>query len=199
MFAELRERRDDPAVVWHEYAADDDADLLDRAQWRKANPGLGSIKSLEYMVDAANRAMATPPALPGFRAFDLNLPGSPDAATVVTAADYLRCVKAALPDRDGVCWVALDLGGAASFTGAAAFWPLTGRCELYAGIGNIPPLAERSRADGVGAQYVQMAERGELWTYPQRETPTAAFLADLARRLAARPRINPLRRFRFHN
>ena len=184
MFAELRERRDDPAVVWHEYAADEDGDVLDPAQWHKANPGLGSIKSLDYMRDAAERAAATPAAMAGFRTLDLNLPGSPDAATVVTVADYLRCVKGALPDRDGDAWVALDLGGASSFTAAAAYWPLTGRVELFAGIGDNPPLAERSRADGMGPGfYERMAERGELWAYAGRETPTAAFLADLALRL----------------
>ena len=184
MFDELRARRDDPAVVWHEYAADENADLLDRAQWHKANPGLGSIKSLDYMIDAANRAHATPAAAAGFRTLDLNLPGSPTAATVVSVADYLRCVAAALPERAGDCWVALDLGGASSFTAAAAYWPQTGRCELYAAIGDNPPLAERSRADGMGPDlYPRMAERGELWTYPGRETPTAAFMADLALRL----------------
>ena len=103
--------------------------------------------------------------------------------TVVSAADYLRCVVAALPDRSGDCWVGLDCGGASAFTAAACYWPETGRCELYAGIGDNPPLAERSRADGVGDLYPQMAERGELWTYPQRETPIRDFMTDLMARL----------------
>lgn len=184
MFAELRERRDDPAVVWHEYAADENADILDREQWHKANPGLGSIKSLDYMIDAANRAAATPAAQPGFRTLELNLPGDPTAATIVTVADYQRCVAAALPERRGDAWIGLDCGGSNSFTAAAAYWPLTGRCELYAGIGGIPDLLTRSRADGVGGLYPQMAERGELWCYDgMNETPLDDFAADLALRL----------------
>ena len=187
MFDELRARRDDPAVVWHEYAADEDGDVLDPAQWHKANPGLGTIKSLDYMRDAAQRAAATPAAMAGFRALDLNLPGSPDAATVVSVADYARCVAAALPERRGDCWLALDCGGASAFTSAAAYWPLTGRCEVFAGVGGIPDLAERSRGDGVGSLYPRMADRGELWTYPQRETPIDLFLADVAARLDGAP------------
>ena len=183
MFAELRERREDPAVVWHEYAADENADLLDAAQWRQANPGLGSIKSLDYMRDAAQRAAATPAAAAGFRTLDLNLPGSPTAAMIVSLADYQRCVAAALPERRGECWIGLDCGGATAFTGAAVYFPETGRCELYAGIGGIPDLLTRSRGDGVGDLYPRMFDRGELWVYGQRETPIAEFVADLAARL----------------
>lgn len=184
MFDELRDRRGDPAVVWHEYAADENAALDDVAQWRKANPGLGTIKSLAYMRDASARAIASPAAAAGFRTLDLNIPGSPDALTLVSMADYLRCVAAELPERRGDCWVGLDCGGASAFTGAAAYWPETSRCELYAGIGNNPPLSERSRADGMGPElYPRMHQRGELWTYPQRETPIQQFMADLALRL----------------
>ena len=184
MFDELRERRNHPAVVWHEYAADENADLLDRAQWHKANPGLGTIKSLDYMQDAAERAAATPAAASGFRTLDLNLPGSPTAEMIVSVPDYLRCVADTLPERAGDCWLALDVGGAAAFTAAAAFWPDTGRCELFMGIGGLPDLATRSRADGVGNLYPRMAAGGELWCYPGlRETPLQDFVTDLAARL----------------
>ena len=60
MFAELRERRDDPAVVWHEYAAPEDCALDDESAWYAANPALGRIKSLAYMRDASARAIASP-------------------------------------------------------------------------------------------------------------------------------------------
>ena len=183
MFSELRERRNDPGIVWHEYSAPDDCALDDETAWYAANPGLGTIKSLAYMRDASARAIASPAAAPAFRSLDLNLPGSPDAQTVVTIADYLRCVTAELPERRGECWVGLDCGGASAFTGAAAYWPETSRCELYAGIGGIPDLLTRSRGDGRGDLYVRMHERGELWTYPQRETPIQEFVTDLAERL----------------
>ena len=180
MFSELRERRDDPAVVWHEYAADPDCRLDDVDQWRKANPGLGTIKSLDYMQDASDRAIATPAAAPGFRAFDLNIPGDPDADPIVSIAAYQRCIAAVLPERSGDAWLGWDLGGANSFSAAAAYWPESGRVELYAGVGGIPDLRTRSRADGCGDLYLRMQQSGELWLYDDwEETPVLQFVGDV--------------------
>ena len=176
MFAELLARRGQPGIAVHEYAADDDADLLDREQWRKANPGLGTIKSLAYMADASQRAAEITAAQSGFRTLDLNITGDVGSDPIVTVGDYAKCVTAALPDRQGDCWLALDVGGAAAFTGAAAYWPGTGRCEVYAGVGGIPDPAARGQLDGVGSLYQRMADRGELWVYDgQRETPLQDF------------------------
>ena len=184
MFRELLDRRGQPGIVVHHHAADDTAQLADRDQWHKANPGLASgIKSLDYMVDAAERAAQSPAAAAGYRVLDLNIEGSPTAATLVMPADYQRCVSDPLPARDGGCWIGLDAGGATSFTAAAAYWPKTGRLEVFAGIGDNPPLLARSRADGWGDLYVRAWEAGELWTYPQRETPLDLFAADVAARL----------------
>ena len=180
MFSELRDRRDDPAVVWHEYAADPDCRLDDVDQWHKANPGLGTIKSLDYMRDASARAIATAGAAPGFRAFDLNIPGDPDSNPIVTLAAYHRCIIEVLPERGGDCWLGWDLGGANSFSAAAAYWPDTSRVELYAGIGGIPDLLQRSRADGCGGLYPRMQSAGELWVYPDwEETPVIQFVGDV--------------------
>ena len=38
MFAELRQRRADPAVVWHEYKADENCDIEDRDTVGKGTP-----------------------------------------------------------------------------------------------------------------------------------------------------------------
>jgi len=180
----MLERRGERGLAIHHYGAPDGCALDDPAAWAAANPGIAlGIKSREYMAHAAARAISVPADAGAFRAFELNQPVSPSAQMIVALADYQRCVAAALPARDGDCWIALDCGGAASFTAAAAYWPVTGRCELYAGVGGIPDLQERSRADGVGDLYPQMAERGELWTYPQRETPIDRFLADVGARL----------------
>ena len=185
MFSELLARRGQPGIVIHEYAADDDADLLDVDEWHKANPGLKSgIKSMDYMRDAAQRAADTPAAQSGFKVLDLNIAGDVGGNPIVTVADYANCVTAALPERAGDCWIALDVGGAAAFTGAAAYWPDTGRCEIFAGVGGIPDPAARGQADGVGDLYQRMADRGELWAYAgQRETPLTDFVADVAARL----------------
>ena len=184
MFAELLSRRGQPGIVVHEYAADDDADLRDRAQWRKANPGLGTIKSMDYMIDASARAAEIEAAQNGFKVFDLNIAGDVGGDPIVTIGTYQKCVTATLPDRSGDCWLALDVGGAAAFTGAAAYWPDTGRCEVYAGVGGIPDVRARGQRDAVGDLYQRMADRGELWCYDgQRETPLQQFVTDLAEHL----------------
>ena len=185
MYEELRERRGQSGIVWHEYAADENADLMDSEQWHKANPALGTVKSLSYMQDAAARAVESPLAAAGFRALDLNLPGTPNQPNILDVADYQRAVTDALPPRSGECVVALDVGGATAFTAAACYWAATGRCEIYCGVGGIPDIAARGQADGVQDRYSRMERRGELWVYPDvRVTPLTAFLADVAERLA---------------
>ena len=181
MFAEMAERSGADSVVWHEYSASEDADLLDRDEWHKANPGLRSgIKSLSYMEDAAARAVASPADAPSFKAYDLNQPRSPSTETLTTPEDWRACEVSELPPRQGSCIVGFDLGGSSSLTALAAFWPETGRMESWAACGDNPTLLERSRADGVGTLYVQMEERGELTVYPGRVTPAEDFLRDCA-------------------
>ncbi len=176
MFAEMRERRESLSVVWHEYAADSDARLDDPEQWRRANPGLGSIKSLSYMRDAAARAIATPADAPSFRAYDLNLPQDPNRQMICSVQDWLACVRSELPERDGNVILGFDAGYSASMTCLAALWPSTGRMEVWAALPCEPDLLTRSRADGQGDSYCRMQRRGELWTYPGRVTPVAQFL-----------------------
>ena len=52
--------------------APEDCDIEDRAAWRAANPGLGSVKSLAYMVEESERVRFTPTDEQDFRAYDLN-------------------------------------------------------------------------------------------------------------------------------
>ena len=62
-------RSQDPSTVVHLYAADKDGDLMDPAQWVKANPGLGRFRSeadLRSQLEKAQR-------LPGQAASAMNL------------------------------------------------------------------------------------------------------------------------------
>jgi phage terminase large subunit-like protein len=52
------ERSGDPTIVSHCYAADPECDLMDRKQWKKANPALGlfrSLKDLKTQLELAQR------------------------------------------------------------------------------------------------------------------------------------------------
>lgn len=53
-------RSGDPHTVCHLYAADKDADLMDPAQWRKANPALGSFRSETDLSNQLTKASRIP-------------------------------------------------------------------------------------------------------------------------------------------
>ena len=185
MFSELAERAGSPGVHWTEYAAPPDCALDDKSAWELANPGLSSgIKSRSYMVDASRKAIAVPADASLFRAYDLNQPLNPSKESICQPAEWTACERESLPPRQGGCVIGFDLGGSSSMTALAAYWPATGRLEVWGAFPDNPSLMERGRADGVGGLYEQMAARGELRTYPGRVTPVSDFLRDCADRLA---------------
>ena len=191
-FRELRERSGrDPSVVWHHYAADEDAPLDAEETWRAANPGLGTVKALEYMRDTARAAMLTPSRRPAFRVMDLNLPGRGEVRDMLVEAEaWAACERSELPARSGPVVLGLDFGGATSLTAAVPYWPRTGRVEALAAVGGIPDLARRGEVDGVGGLYVRAAEAGDLIEYPGRKVvPVDEFLRAVRERFDLRGRI----------
>lgn len=61
-----------PKTVCHVYAADKDAELMDEAGWRAANPALGKFRSLEDMRKQAEKAARMPSFENTFRNLNLN-------------------------------------------------------------------------------------------------------------------------------
>lgn len=180
---EVLDREGEAGLTVHHYTAPEGCELDDRAAWRAANPGLGSIKSRRYMEREARRVLATPPDQSSFRAYDLNQETAPARALFCDVADWRRCEVEALPPREGPCCVGFDLGGSASMTAAAALW-LNGRLETWAAFPAVPDLRQRSEADGCKGLYEDAARRGELRTYPGRVTNVGAFLGDVGASLA---------------
>ena len=80
----------DPSTVCHLYAADDDCELLDEAQWRKANPALGDFRSLEEFRTMAAQAKRMPSFERNFRLLYLNQRVSAHAS-LITASDWKAC------------------------------------------------------------------------------------------------------------
>ena len=148
---------------------------MDREAWDAANPGLADgIKSLSYMEDAATRALTSPADQSLFRAYDLNAPLDPEREPICTPAEWEECIGE--PERIGPCYVGLDIGGSASMTACAAFWPMTGAMTSFGAFGSVPGLIQRGNADGVGTRYVRMRDAGELRTYGLRVCDVGRFL-----------------------
>ena len=149
------------------------ATIDDEAAWRAANPGLGTIKALDYMRAEVERVAGVPSDEPSFRAYDLNLALSPTREMVCSPADLEACFVDVAEYR-GPCYVGLDIGEASSGTAAVAFWPQTGALRTWLAFGNVPDLVARGRRDG--ADYAAMERRGELRTYPGRTVPVDQFV-----------------------
>ena len=177
----FREILENPANVVHVYESDPDCELTDRQAWRAANPTLGTIKSMQYMIDEVNRVANVPGDENHFRAFDLNQAVDPTREMIFTPGDLKQCFKVAEPMRSGPCVVGFDFGESSSATACAVVWPASGWCEFYMAFGDNPDLVTRGKLDN--SNYELMHRRGELWTYPGRVTPVPRFLADVADRL----------------
>ena len=178
LFAEIL---DNPAVVSHVYAADEDCDISDERQWAKANPGLGSIKSLQYMRDEVERVLGVPSDEPSFRALDLNQAISPSREMVCSPDDLRACFVDEVSYR-GPVYLSFDVGEAGSGTAACAYWPVSGAMRTWLAFGGTPSLKARGKRDN--ADYAAMERRGELRTYAGRTVPVPAFVADVRAALA---------------
>ena len=90
--------------------------------------------------------------------------------------DWKNCLVSDLPEKRGACYLGVDLGGATSLSAATAFFPETGRMDVYGGVPTVPDLKTRGKADTVGGLYVQMHQRGELYLSPGRVVDAGDFL-----------------------
>lgn len=156
-----------------------DCAIYDTDAWREANPGLGLIKSEAYMRDAAQIAEANPADAAFFRIHDLNLRGVPEADSLVTVAQWQACEVDELPERRGACYTGIDLGGSVSMCSVAAYWPETGRLDVWGCFPEIPDLATRSVVDGVTGLYERMHNEGSLMLRGTKVADVGAFLSEI--------------------
>lgn len=66
-------RRNDDDFFGYIYTVDEGDDIFAEKNWHKANPSLGSAKTLDYMRGQARKARALPSALTNFKTKDLNI------------------------------------------------------------------------------------------------------------------------------
>jgi phage terminase large subunit-like protein len=150
-----------------------------------ANPGAkhGIGSSVEWLQAQARRAIARGGnSLTSFRLYNRNERISGETRDLLLTVDeWLSCEVAELPPRAGAVVIGVDLGGSASMTAAAFYWPDTGRLECLGWFPSQPNLADRGAADGVGQRYGEMASRGELSTLGAATVPVAPWLSEVMR------------------
>lgn len=165
--------------------ADDLDSLLEANPGAKA--GIGS--SVKWLQAQAVRAIARGgSALSAFRLYNRNERVSGEARNaLITVDEWLQCETSDVPPRDGGCVVGVDLGGSASMSAAALYWPNSGRLETFGAFPTKPSLADRGARDAVSDRYVEMNNRGELFTLGERVVPAAGFLQLIMERIDAAP------------
>ena len=157
----------------------------------QANPGAkaGIGSSVKWLQAQAQRAIARGgSALSSFRLYNRNERVAGESRNaLLTVDDWLDCEVSELPPREGGAVVGIDLGGSASMSAAALYWPNTGRMETFGAFPTKPSLSDRGAKDGVSNRYVEMADRNELLTMGERVVPAAGFLKAIMEHLDAWP------------
>ena len=174
---------DQSGVYRQEHRAEPGLPADDLPSLRAANPGAehGIGSSIEWLQSQARRAIKRGGStLTSFRLYNRNERVSGEARDVLLTVDeWQACEVTELPPRNGACVIGIDLGGSASMSAVAFYWPETGRLEALGTFPASPPLADRGAADGVSGRYVEMADRGELNTLGDRTVPVAAWLTKI--------------------
>ena len=162
----------------------------DRDSLMIANPGAaaGIGASEEWLLAQARRAIARGGStLSSFRLLHRNERASGEARDVLLTADEWLACEGQVPPREGACVIGIDLGGSASMSAVAFYWPATGRIETLGTFPARPSLGDRGAADGVGRRYVEMKDRGELGTLGEATVPVTPWLASIMQHVAGEP------------
>ncbi|RNI20628.1 terminase [Paracoccus pantotrophus] len=176
-----------PGVYIQEHRPPPSLPVDDLESLRIANPGAeyGIGSSLEWLQAQARRAEARGGStLTSFRLYNRNERVSGEARDVLLTVDeWLLCETTDLPPRDGECIIGIDLGGSASMSAVAFYWPTTGRLEALGTFPRNPGLADRGAADGVSGRYVEMENRGELNLLGDKTVPVAPWLKEIMKQV----------------
>lgn len=136
---------------------------------------------MDWLQGQARRAIARGGAtLTSFRLYNRNERVSGETRDVLLTVDeWLACETSNVPERSGSCVIGIDLGGSASMTAAAFYWPDTGRLECLGTFPSRPSLLDRGQNDGVNNRYVEMQDRGELSVLGDQTVPVAPWLVQV--------------------
>ncbi|QDK32685.1 terminase large subunit domain-containing protein [Sphingomonas sp. IC081] len=154
----------DETIVVHLHAADEGCDLLDEAQWVKANPALLHWKSFEPIRAAAQEASRMASKEANFRLRYLNQRVNP-FTTLISQAAWKACRADAVEFVEGdPVYLALDMSRRTDLT-ALVMVSADDSARVRAWFWKPADLvAEHSKRDGV--RYDLYAQQGRLETCP---------------------------------
>jgi phage terminase large subunit-like protein len=182
---------DSPGIYRQEHRPAPGLPADDLESLKEANPGAaaGIGSSLEWLQGQARRAIARGGStLTTFRLYNRNERVSGETRDVLLTVDeWLACEVTEPPARQGQVVIGIDLGGSASMTAAAFYWPETGRLESLGTFPSKPNLADRGANDGVQGRYVEMNQRGELSTLGDQTVPIAPWLIEVMAQVEGEP------------
>ena len=171
------------------YAARPNDPPFQRRTWLRANPGLDHFPDLEAVIRLeAKAAKLDDAAMQSYRALRLNM-GVPDAVAscLLEASSWTRAEALPVPETRSPDYVlGIDLGACAAMSAAAGYFR-SGELESIAVFPELPSLAERGLADGVGDLYLRMAKRGELFQAGRRVSDCRRSVAGSSRTLGPAP------------
>lgn len=154
----------DPRIVSHVYAAEKDADVMDKKAWKAANPALGIFRNLDDLAEQAKQASRMPSAENTFRNLCLNQRVS-TVCPFISVDVWKSCGGMVMDFGSAPVWCGLDLSARTDLTALV----IVGK---IAGVWHITPhfwtpengLIERAKRDRV--PYDVWAKQGYLHTTP---------------------------------
>lgn len=153
---------DDPTRVCHLYAADDECDILDEEQWRKANPALGDFRDYDDLKSYALEAAKLPSLEQEFRLLYLNQRVSLHAPLIPQSTwKKLRSDKGLIAKEP--IYLALDMADAGLDLCALVAVSATNGTRVGAWFWK-PSAHLKTHTERDGFNYVLAAKQGELLT-----------------------------------
>lgn len=172
---------EDPTIVCHLYAADEECQLDDEAQWRKANPALGDFRDRSDLAASIGKALRMPAEEPKVRNLYLNQRVAP-LASLISRAEWMACRgDAEFHDGEDV-YLALDLSKVIDLTAlvmVSASEPARVRPFAWKPEAFLEEHAHRDFGRGSG-RYAEWVKAGHLLTTPGRTVDKEAVARHIA-------------------
>lgn len=106
---------EDPTIVCHLYAAEEESDLSDRKQWKAANPALGDFRDIDDLAASVAKAVRMPGEEPKVRNLLLNQRVAP-TATLISRKEWFACAGEVEFATGEPVYLALDLSSTTDLT-----------------------------------------------------------------------------------